>query len=102
MLYSTTGEGFVDAAAARRIQDRADAAVDPAYKRSHKVSTCDAKGRFAFSHLADGSYFVLAPIVWRTRAGTATDGGFLMRRVTAAGGQTIHLHLMPQTRISSR
>ena len=102
LLYGTTDEGFVDAAEARRVQAHSDAAVDPAYKRSHKVALCDAKGRFAFANLPDGSYYVLAPVVWPTRGGKSTDGGFMMRRVSLAGGETRHLSMTPQTRVSSR
>jgi hypothetical protein len=101
LLYGTTDEGFVDAAEARRVQMRSDAVVDPAYKRSHKVATCDADGRFAFGNLADGSYYVLAPVVWSARGGQSTDGGFLMRRVTVAGGGSKRLLMTPQTQVSS-
>ena len=102
MLYGTTDDGFVDAAEARRVQERSNAVVDPAYKRSHKVATCDGKGHFAFTNLADGSYYVLAPVVWRKADTQGTEGGFLMQRVNVAGGQTKRLHMTPQTRISSR
>jgi len=101
-LYGTTNEGFVEAAEARRIQQRSEAIVDPAYARSHKVATCDSKGHFAFSRLADGSYYVLAPVVWRSAGASTNDGGFLMQQVTVAGGETKHLHMTPTTRISSR
>jgi hypothetical protein len=102
MLYGTTDEGFVNAAEAKEVQERSEAVVDPAYKRSHKVSTCDAKGHFAFTNLADGSYYVLAPVVWRAAGNAGTDGGFLMQRVDLAGGKSKRLHMTPQTRISSR
>ncbi len=102
LLYGTTDEGFVEAAEARRVQSQSDAAVDPAYKRSHKVAVCNAKGRFAFANLADGSYYVLAPVVWPTRGGKSTDGGFLMRRVSLAGDETRHLLMTPLARVSSR
>ncbi len=102
LLYGTTDEGFVDAAEARRVQERSDAVVDPAYKRSHKVATCDAKGRFAFTNLADGSYYVLAPVIWRKAGADGTNGGFLMQRVNVAGGEAKRLHLTPPARVSSR
>lgn len=102
MLYGTATEGFVDAEAARRVQERPGAVVDPAYARSHKVDTCDAKGRFAFNGLADGTYYVLAPVVWRKAGATTTDGGFLMERVNVKGGETKRLQLTPPARISSR
>jgi hypothetical protein len=102
MLYGTTSEGYVEADEARRVQQRSDAAVDPAYKRSHKVTTCDGKGRFTFANLADGSYYVLAPVLWRKPGASEPDGGFLMQRVTLAGGETEHLHMTPERRTSSR
>ena len=102
MLYGTTSEGYVEADEARRIQQRSDAAVAPAYKRSHKVTTCDGKGRFSFANLADGSYYVLAPVLWRKPGASEPDGGFLMQRVALAGGETKRLHMTPASRISSR
>ncbi|MBI1210747.1 MAG: hypothetical protein GC190_04745 [Alphaproteobacteria bacterium] len=102
MLYGTTTEGFVDASQARHVQQRADAAVDPAYARSHKVTMCDGQGRFEFSKLANGTYYVLAPVVWRKPGAATTDGGFLMQRVTLSGGETKRLHMTPATRVSSR
>lgn len=102
MLYGTTSEGFVEASEARRIQQRSDAVVDPAYANSHKVAMCDRKGRFAFTQLADGTYYVLAPVVWQKPGATSTNGGFLMQRAAVSGGETKTLHLTPATRISSR
>ncbi len=100
-LYGTTDEGFVTAVEARRVQGRTDAAVDPAYKNSHKVTKCDAGGRFAFADLASGTYYVLAPVVWRTRTVAGTDGGFLMQRVRVANGETKTIHMTPPSRISA-
>lgn len=102
MLYGTTSEGFVEASEARRIQQTSDAVVDPAYANSHKVAMCDRKGRFAFAKLADGTYYVLAPVIWQKSSATSTHGGFLMQRVTVSGGETRRLHMTPESRISSR
>jgi hypothetical protein len=102
MLYGTTNNGFVEAEEARRVQQRTDAAVDPAYKRSHKVATCDGNGHFTFANLADGSYYVLAPVLWRKAGASEPDGGFLMERVRLAGGETMRLKLTPESRVSSR
>ena len=102
MLYGTATEGFVDAAKARSVQERPGAAVDPAYARSHKVATCDAKGQFAFTQIADGTYYVLAPVVWHKAGTQTTDGGFLMQRVNVKGGETKRLHMTPSARVSSR
>lgn len=101
MLYGTATEGFVAADKARSVQERPGAVVDPAYARSHKVATCDAKGRFTFAGLADGTYYVLAPVIWR-KPSSQTDGGFLMQRVNVKGGETKQLHMSPATRVSSR
>jgi len=102
MLYGTASEGFVSTDEARRVQERPGAVVDPAYKGSHKVTTCDGKGRFAFNHLADGSYYILAPVVWRKAGAQGTEGGFLMQRVSVRDGETARLHMSPATRVSSR
>jgi len=90
-LYGDDDEAFVDARSARRLRERAQ--VDKQYERSLKSSVCDAQGRFAFRNLPDGTYYVLAPVVWKNKLGEVANGGFFMQRVTVAGGETRRLTL---------
>jgi len=40
--------------------------------------------------------------VWKPRGAQTTEGGFLMQRVTLAGGESKRVHMMPPSRISAR
>ncbi len=88
LLYGDAGAGFVDAQQAHRIRARPGATVTKAYEKSLKASVCDSKGRFAFRNLPDGTYYVMAPVVWRSTRGEVTEGGFFMERITVHGGET--------------
>jgi len=85
-LYGDDDEGFVDARQAQRLRAQQD--VDKRYESSLKTAVCDAHGNFAFRNLPDGTYYVLAPVVWRNKLGEVSEGGFYMQRVTVAGGET--------------
>ena len=88
LLYGDTNSSFVDARAAHRVRGKPGAAVSKAYTRSLKASVCDLKGRFTFKNLPDGTYFVMAPVVWRNRQGDVNEGGYFMQRITVSGGET--------------
>lgn len=57
----------------------------PEYLRLTRTSTCDAQGNFRFDNLPPGQYFLTVPVRWV--AGSAPQGGTLMRRVTVAPAQ---------------
>jgi hypothetical protein len=86
-LYGDDDAAYVSAAKAKRV--RSD--LTPAYAKSLKAAKCDADGRFVFKNLPDGTYYVMAPVVWRGKIGEVSEGGFFMRRVTVEGGETARL-----------
>ena len=63
------------------------ATTPDAYKKLRYTTTCDVRGEFEFLDIADGDWFITAPVVWM--AGAVTQGGYLMKRVTVEGGQHI-------------
>ncbi|MEQ1754569.1 MAG: hypothetical protein ABL973_10600 [Micropepsaceae bacterium] len=91
LLYGDTQSGFVDAQDAHRVRAKPGATITKAYERSLKASVCDRQGRFAFKNLPSGTYYVMAPVVWRNKAGEVKEGGFFMQRITIGGGETRHI-----------
>lgn len=90
-LYGDADSAYVSAAEAKSVREQPGAKVAPAYEKSLKAATCDAKGRFTFKNLPDGTYYVMAPVVWRGKIGEVSEGGFFMQRVTVEGGETARL-----------
>lgn len=80
-LYGSLERGRNDLAAgnARRIEP-----ADPAYARAVRTTTCDIHGRFAFSALPEGIWYVTTSVTWRTRGNDPASqaGAALMQRVT--------------------
>lgn len=66
------------------------ASTDPIYQATSRTVTCDSLGNFRFDHLPDGDYYVTAKVVWGipNRYFTSWQGGYLMRRIHLAGGET--------------
>jgi hypothetical protein len=84
------GSNTLAPGAGRRIE-----AADPAFARSVRTTTCDIHGRFGFSGLPDGTWYVTSSVAWRTRGNDPASqaGAALMQRVTLAGGGTQQVHL---------
>jgi len=61
------------------------------YSAFVRRTTCDAAGRFAFTGLPDGPWFVIT--VARPPAGVAGREMALMRRVTIRGGNVVNVRL---------
>jgi hypothetical protein len=93
VLYGSTSAGFRSANAfAPRLDP---GAADPQYMHYSRKTVCDASGRFEFQKAADGSYFVIATVIWSTgQPYSPPQGGFLMRRVMA-GSESENLILSP-------
>jgi hypothetical protein len=91
LLYGDADAAYVSATEAKRVRAQPGADVKAAYEKSLKAATCDAKGRFTFKNLPDGTYYVMAPVVWRGKIGEVSEGGFFMQRVTVEGGETARL-----------
>lgn len=93
-LYGSEAGGRNDMSpgAMRRVDD-----ADPRFAKVARLSTCDIRGAFHFSGLADGTWYVTTSIVWRTRGNdpASQTGAALMQRVTLDGGRTVSVTLSP-------
>lgn len=63
---------------------------DKRYHDNVRKTQCDSEGRFAFNHVAAGSYYVMAFIIWSED--DTKHGGGVMRKiaVTADGNTKLH------------
>lgn len=59
---------------------------DPSYYDYTRTTIADGEGRFEFSGVADGRYYVVTDVVWM--AGNYRQGGALMERVQIEDGQS--------------
>ena len=93
-LYLSADEGFQSAIA---MGENAPIAGHnpPEYRDVVRQTVCGPDGRFRFTGLPDGSYFVIAEVTWGapTVYGIEPQGGRMMRRVTVSGGQTSEIVL---------
>lgn len=71
--FSSTTKGFVS-----------NGSPPLATAGSAKTAPCDATGAFKFTDLTPGSYFIVSHITWAA----GQQGGWLMKRVEVAPGQT--------------
>lgn len=58
---------------------------EPLYYKYGRSTKCDSDGRFKFSSIPDGDYYVTTTVLWM--AGNSYQGGFLMKRVSLRGGK---------------
>jgi len=68
--------------------------TEPAYLSMTKRTKADADGRFTFSLLADGNYYLLTRITWKE--GKVDAGGDLMEFVSLDGGQRVEVFMTGQ------
>ena len=64
---------------------------DPAFDRVVISARCDGGGAFRFDAVADGPWFVVAPL--RAPGQGAEEGASVRRQVTVRGGQTVTVTL---------
>ena len=69
--------------------------VPAGYDGIIRRTVCGPEGRFRFSGLPDGGYFVIGEVTWGapTAYGIETQGGWIMRRIEVSGGQTAEVIL---------
>ncbi len=84
-LYGSGEEGYNLLVGGRPADFAGD---DPRYLAAVKATRCDARGRFAFSELPDGAYYLVATVTWRERELGMDEGGSLMQRVQVQTGET--------------
>jgi hypothetical protein len=85
-LYGSEEEGFNPIVGGRPADFVND---DPRYAATARTLRCDARGRFAFSALPDGDYFLVAQVTWKEgRYLVLEQGGYLMQRVRIQTGES--------------
>jgi hypothetical protein len=90
-LYGNFYSGYNPAFGGRQVEFQGE---DPGYKYLIKRTTCDAQGSFKFEKIADGDFYVVAVVLWKTDP-YFYQGGTLMQRVTVKGGETKEIVLAP-------
>lgn len=91
-LYGSEEEGFNPITGGRPADFTGD---DPRYTATAKTTHCDARGRFWFSELPDGDYYLTTTVTWRERDFGLEQGGHLMRHVHVSTGETKEVLLAP-------
>jgi len=66
---------------------------EPAFAEMARKTRCDSSGRFAFDLVADGVYFITTEVTWF--AGSAAQGGELMKRVIVTDGKSRDVVITP-------
>lgn len=66
---------------------------DPRYMGSRRTTRCDAQGRFQFSLMPRGDYYLVTRVRWMVAG--ATEGGFLMQRVSVGAADNVEVILAP-------
>lgn len=84
-LYGSSEEGFNPALGGKPADFAGD---DPRYHTTAKTTRCDARGRFSFSELPDGEYFLVGEVTWRDREAGLPQGGYLMQHLRLSTGET--------------
>ncbi|WP_457755432.1 hypothetical protein [Thermovibrio ammonificans] len=84
-IYGNTTKAFVDILSYRNknikfIPDSKE------YFKFIKKTICDANGRFKFTNLPDGEYFLFTQVVWTVPV-LGPQGGVLMQKVRLSGGE---------------
>lgn len=83
-IYGNSKKGYVSAGPRRSFEFTPDVAE---YHETRKQTSCDAQGKFEFTELPDGDYYIVAPVVWSV--GTVySQGGSLMEQISLANGET--------------
>jgi len=65
----------------------------PEYQQATRRTLCDAQGRFEFSRVKDGTFYVVTIIVWQ--AGNMPQGGVVMAAAHVSGGEAEQVVLSP-------
>ena len=81
-IYGSNERGYRSAITAN--WNRAD---DEQYYKMNRSSKCDAEGDFSFKNVADGDYYVVAPVLWQI-SDYYNEGGYLMQKVSISRGKS--------------
>jgi hypothetical protein len=66
----------------------------PEYYDYTRTTVADGEGRFTFSNVSAGSYYLTTSVVWM--AGYSRQGGAIMERVTVQNGQSVNVVMSGQ------
>lgn len=91
-LYGSTERGHNPAFLGRSANFTND---HPGYHSSTRSEVCDAQGQFVFSNIPDGSYFIVAEVIWMVPGQFGAEGGYVMQRVSVSGGETRRVVISP-------
>lgn len=87
IIYGSSEEGFREAYKAIAFRDD-----PPDYAKYFRSSDCDTEGRFAFTGLSAGEYYLVAGVISK-KSVHALDHGYLMKRVTVTDGGNINVQV---------
>lgn len=87
-LYGNTERGYNNVY--RQLQFIPD---EPGYTQYTRKTICDAQGKFSFTDVADGRFYLISHITWQV--GNAAQGGALMQAVSVSGGESRDVVLSP-------
>ncbi|WP_152989107.1 hypothetical protein [Pseudomonas citronellolis] len=61
---------------------------DPRIKQYSKAAQADGEGRFTFTNVAEGNYYVMGRVVWQapSRLGMTPQGGYVIKKVSVKDG----------------
>jgi hypothetical protein len=93
MVFGNDARGYVTLASSPRYP----ASIAPDFSRTIRRVGCDAEGRFRFSDVPAGRWYVFSNVIWPSTGGegTAPQGGALMQRVEVAEGASANVLLAP-------
>ena len=87
-LYGSPNGGYNTAGYGTRQVDEAD----PLYLQDAKMQTCDVDGKFSFSNLPAGEYYVLTRVTWKIND-YYFEGGDIARKVSVENESTTKVTL---------
>lgn len=93
IIFGSTDSGFYRLANVGK--NSQPAGSDPDYMAIIREAVCDPQGKFSFSNLAPGSYFITTSVVWQIPGRVFPEGGHLMRRVELSDGESTSVVLTP-------
>ena len=64
---------------------------DPRYHADGRVSNCDVDGKFKFTNLPNGVYYLSVPVLWNTNVNA--QGGYLLKKVDLTSGGDLEVVL---------
>lgn len=86
--WATTVYGSEQGGFKQPLDGKADKVADLSirFRKSWIPASCDAQGRFEFTEVPDGEYYVISAVLWkRHESDPVPQGGLIARRVRVSG-----------------